>query len=115
MTREDLRPGDLRATVGATRGGVITHVDNGQVTELARRAGAPREQEAGVELKAGVGDDISTGDDLLTVYAVTASKLDAATSDADAHEPVRLRAPADTVVERQYPHGIERQYLPRTE
>jgi AMP phosphorylase len=101
VTREDLRPGDHRATVPAERGGVITHVDNGQVNELARRAGAPKDKGAGIDLAAGVGHEISPGDELLAVYAATESKLDAATTYADAHEPVRVRAPADTVVERQ--------------
>ena len=100
VSRSDLTPGEHEFVVRADQGGVVTHVDNRQVNELARRAGAPKDGAAGLEIVAGVGTEVAPGDRLLTVHAERESKLEAATTYADAHEPVRVRPRDETLVER---------------
>ena len=100
VTRADLEPGEHRSTVRAGRAGVVTHVDNRQVNELARRAGAPTDPAAGIRIAAPVRTAVAAGDELVTIYAETESKRRAAETYADEHEPVRVRPPDDTLVER---------------
>jgi AMP phosphorylase len=100
VTPADLSPGEESATVAADRAGVVTRIDNSVVSELGRRAGAPKDAGAGLTLACSVGDDIAVGDDLFTVYAETASKLDDALALADRAEPVRVRSREEAMVER---------------
>ncbi|WP_276282343.1 AMP phosphorylase [Halorussus caseinilyticus] len=100
VTLADLVPGDERATIEADRSGVVTHVDNRLVSELGRRAGAPKDQRAGLTLARRVDDEVSAGDELFTVYAETASKLEDAVALADRAEPVRVRSREEAMVER---------------
>mgnify|MGYP006275812373 CR=1 FL=1 len=100
VTPADLSPGEESATVAADRAGVVTRIDNSVVSELGRRAGAPKDAGAGLTLACHVGDDIAVGDDLFTVYAETASKLDDALALADRAEPVRVRSREEAMVER---------------
>lgn len=100
VSPEDLSPGDERATVTADRAGVVTRIDNRLVSELGRRAGAPKDRGAGLTLACHVGDGVSAGDELFTVYAENASKLDDALAMADRAEPVRVRSREEATVER---------------
>lgn len=99
VTLDDLPPGPENETVRAERGGVVTHVDNGVVSEVARRTGAPRDPAAGVHLERSVGDRVEVGDPLFTLFAEHAGKLSEAASHVDASEPVRVRSPGESVVE----------------
>ncbi|MDQ2054360.1 AMP phosphorylase [Halobellus sp. H-GB7] len=97
---EDLEPGAHDSTVLAGRSGVITHVDNRHVNELARRAGAPKDHRAGVRLEHRVGDEVQEGDPLLTVYAEKEEKLDQALSFATQRKPVRVLPPDEALIEQ---------------
>ncbi|WP_158059311.1 AMP phosphorylase [Halorussus halophilus] len=100
VSLSDLVPGDERETVPADHDGLVTHVDSPLLSELARRAGAPKDRRAGVTLPRRVGDEVSAGDPLFTVYAETESKLDDALAMADRTEPVRVRTRDEAMVER---------------
>jgi AMP phosphorylase len=95
----DLEPGAETHTVTADRSGVVTHVDNSAVSEVARRAGAPRDPGAGVVLERAVGDAVETGDSLFTVHAEHAAKLDESRRLLTGSEPVRVRPPGESLVE----------------
>jgi AMP phosphorylase len=100
VTRADLEPGEHRYTALADRSGVITTVQNRHVSELGRRAGAPRDARAGVELACTTGEAVSEGDELFTVYAENRGKLDEAVAfQADA-TVVRVGDPDEALVER---------------
>ncbi|MFB6172161.1 MAG: AMP phosphorylase [Haloarculaceae archaeon] len=96
----DLAPGEERVVVTAARGGVVTHVDNQLVSEIARRAGAPRDAAAGIYLERAVDDEVVEGDTLFTIHARSADKLSDARSLASRTEPIRVRRPAEMLVER---------------
>ncbi|MFC7227466.1 AMP phosphorylase [Salinirubellus salinus] len=95
----DLTPGEHTHTLEARRPGVVSHVDNGLVSEVARRAGAPRDAGAGLELQRRLGEEVAEGDALLTVYAEHEEKLEEARGLLVGSEPIRVRPPGESVVE----------------
>ena len=56
--------------------GVVTSIDNRKLARVAKLAGAPRAQSAGLELHAPVGFKVEAGQPLYTVHAETAGELD---------------------------------------
>ena len=95
----DLTPGDRTHSVEASRDGVVNHVDNGLVSAVARRAGAPRDPAAGIRLHRSVGDEVAAGDPLLTVHAEHDGKLAEARDLLAGSEPLRVRPSGESVVE----------------
>jgi AMP phosphorylase len=100
VSREDLSPGRHQETVYADRDGVVTHVDNKLVNELARRAGAPKDHGAGVYLHCRARDELTQGDPLLTMYAEKREKLDQARSFWKGTAPVRVHDSGEVVIEQ---------------
>ncbi|ELY44599.1 AMP phosphorylase [Natronorubrum sulfidifaciens] len=98
---DDLEPGAESTTIRADRAGVATRVDNRQLCDLARRAGAPLDSRAGLVIHRRVTDSIETGDPLYTIHAETPAKLAEAERLAERLEPVRVRSTADALVERR--------------
>mgnify|MGYP000557278551 CR=1 FL=1 len=96
----DLDPGTHTAIVEADRDGVVTHVNNRQVNEIARRAGSPKDHGAGVYFHRRVGDPVDVGDALFTIHAEKAPKLEEAIARAESEEAVRVRSPDEALVER---------------
>ncbi len=101
VTVDDLEPGSEQVTVHADRSGLVSRVDNRQLSDVARRAGAPREKRAGIETHRVAGEPVDAGDELYTIYAETASKLEEASALAERLEPIRIRTRADALVERR--------------
>ncbi|WIV68354.1 AMP phosphorylase [Natrialbaceae archaeon AArc-T1-2] len=97
----DLEPGSETATIRAGRAGLISRVDNRQLSDLARRAGAPKDLRAGIAVHRTTGEPVDEGDDLYTIHAETPSKLDEAERLAEKLEPIRIRSKADALVERR--------------
>jgi len=100
VERADLVPGGEIHTVTADREGVVVQVDNGLVSDVARRAGAPRDRRAGIYLHRQVGEAVARVDDLFTIHAEKASKLADATALVERTEPVRVRTGEEALVER---------------
>jgi thymidine phosphorylase len=67
---------ELRRDWPAPRSGVLTHVNNRKISRLAKLAGAPDDKAAGVELHVRLGDEIVSGEPLLTIHAVAPGELD---------------------------------------
>lgn len=63
------RLGTLTFEVLAGAAGVVTGIDNLQIARVARLAGAPKVQGAGVDLLRKLGDTVATGDALYRVHA----------------------------------------------
>jgi len=61
--------GGLYHEVPALVDGVVTAMDNFQIARIARLAGAPMDQGAGVELHKKLGDSVSQGETLYVIYA----------------------------------------------
>jgi thymidine phosphorylase len=75
---EPAQPATLTHVVRAPRAGQITSVDGFVIAGIARRAGAPLDKGAGVDLRVRIGERIRAGDPLFTVHASTAPDLAAA-------------------------------------
>ncbi len=75
---EPVGPATLTHVVHAPHGGTITAVDGFAVAGIARRAGAPLDKGAGVDLLVRAGETVRAGDPLFTVHASTANDLAAA-------------------------------------
>jgi AMP phosphorylase len=97
---DDLVPGQETLTVRAERDGIVTHLDNRLISDIARRAGAPSNKGAGIELQITMGEPVTTDDVLFTVRAEQAPKLDDAETLVDKSEPIRVRDRGEALVER---------------
>lgn len=64
-----LDPGQLQRPVPAESDGIVTAIDNLQMARIARLAGAPMDQGAGVDLHRKLGEKVRQGDALYTVHA----------------------------------------------
>ena len=67
--------GALSFEIYADRDGVVSGIDNYQIAQIARLAGAPKVQGAGVDLLRKLGDAVQSGDVLYQVYAAFAADL----------------------------------------
>lgn len=79
-------PGLLVHTVRSPKAGVITEIDGWAVAGIARRAGAPFDKAAGIDLRRHVGDRVAVGDPLFAIHASASSDLDEAKAMADSCE-----------------------------
>jgi len=97
---EDLPVGEETAVVEADRAGVVTHVNNRLINEVARRAGAPKDKGAGLLFHRTVDEAVEPGDPLFTIHAENREKLRDALDHQVRYEPVRVRSPDEAMVER---------------
>lgn len=61
--------------ITATRGGIVTRIDNRKLSRLAKLCGAPESPSAGVRLEARLGQEVDTGDTLLLLHANSPGEL----------------------------------------
>jgi thymidine phosphorylase len=61
--------GRLRHEIPSPTDGVVTAIDNFQIARIARLAGAPMDQGAGVDLFRKLGDPVQQGEALYAIYA----------------------------------------------
>ena len=71
-------PARLVADIHATTSGRLTAIDGARMGEIARRAGAPAEKAAGVDLLVSVGTIVQIGDTLFRIHANDEGDLGAA-------------------------------------
>ena len=71
-------PGRLIHTFQAGQAGVIQEIDGWAVAEIARRAGAPLDKSAGVDLLRAVGDTVERGEPLFVIHASVQGDLEEA-------------------------------------
>lgn len=71
-----LIPGKHRFDAYADKDCVIEHIDNKNISKLARIAGAPKDKGAGVYLRYHVGNKVKKDDVMFTVYAENKRKLE---------------------------------------
>ena len=76
-------PGLLVHTVRSPKAGTIAEIDGWAVAGIARRAGAPFDKAAGIDLRRHVGDGVAVGDPLFAIHASASSDLDEAKAMAD--------------------------------
>lgn len=87
----NLKPGNFRKPVISETGGRVHSIDNWRIAQVARMAGAPKDPGAGVWIDNKVGDKVSAGEPLFTVYAENKDKLEYALEIAKKQPPFIVR------------------------
>ena len=87
---EDIPIGEYTFDVVAERAGKVRSIDSKILSKIARAAGAPKDHGAGMYLHAVVGDTVSVGDKLYTIYSSSEHKLDDAVLLAEQASPMRV-------------------------
>ncbi|MGL4324477.1 MAG: phosphonate metabolism protein/1,5-bisphosphokinase (PRPP-forming) PhnN [Beijerinckiaceae bacterium] len=73
-------PASLTRIVSARHNGIVTHIDGWCIAGIARRAGAPLDKGAGIDLFCGVGDMVLDKQPLFAIHANDVNDLEAAYS-----------------------------------
>jgi AMP phosphorylase len=73
---EDIAIGDYGLDVTADKSGYVLWMSNTSLSEIARAAGSPKDKGAGIVLYKKLGDKVSKGEKLFTVYAEKSRKLE---------------------------------------
>jgi len=84
----DLVPGEFSKDVHAKRNGTVQYIDSSSIVAVAKAAGAPSDDGAGVYFHHKAGDEVSEGDTLFTIYAESQAKLDRAVESARSRRPM---------------------------
>jgi thymidine phosphorylase len=71
-------PASLMKVVKADRDGIVTGIDGWAVAGIARRAGAPLDKGAGIDLLVGLGEPVEAGRPLFAIHSNDVNDLDAA-------------------------------------
>lgn len=85
---EQLKMAKYSKVMKAEKAGRVKHIDNHGTNRVARYAGAPHDQEAGVYLHVKKGSAIKKGDSLMTIYADSRERLRYATEAYECYTPV---------------------------
>jgi thymidine phosphorylase len=80
--------GTFTFEVSAERVGRITHMDNFAIARLAKLAGAPLSQGAGVEVLHKMGDEVKEGEPVLRVYSTSPAESALAEEYADGEKTI---------------------------
>ena len=88
---EDLPIGTYRYEIKADKPGRVSHVDNKSISLIARAAGAPKDQGAGIILNCEMGDKTNIGDTLFEIISNSESNLSYAIKMVDELKPVELQ------------------------
>lgn len=87
---ESIHLGKHVERMAADRSGRVLWINNGDIVQVARAAGAPKDKGAGLLLTAKIGDEVSKGAPLFEIYAERAQKLEEAFKAADELKPIGL-------------------------
>ena len=88
---DDLPIGKHRFEIKADLPGRVSHVDNKAISKIARAAGAPKDQGAGIILHCEMGDRVNVGDTLFEILSDSESNLSYAARLVDEVKPVELQ------------------------
>ncbi|MEH6576620.1 MAG: thymidine phosphorylase family protein [Amphritea sp.] len=72
----------------ATKKGIIKRIDNRQLSQVAKLAGAPLDLAAGVEIHAKLGQQVQPHDPLLTIHAESSGELNYAVEFLEGHPEI---------------------------
>lgn len=90
VSQDDLPLGDCSDEVCASRSGYVKKINNSIITEMARKAGSPKDKGAGVKLLYKEGQKVEEGEPLIKVFSDYENKLEDAMSLATKEEPVNI-------------------------
>jgi AMP phosphorylase len=85
---DDIKIGYKKAEITADNEGRVLWINNQNIAQVARDAGAPKEKGAGIRLKAKLGEQIKKGEVLFEIYAERNTKLETAVKSAKDLQPI---------------------------
>jgi AMP phosphorylase len=85
---DDIKIGDKIAEITADKDGKVLWINNQNIAQVVREAGAPKEKGAGVKLKVKLEERIQKGEALFEIYAERNTKLETALKLAKKLQPV---------------------------
>lgn len=88
---DDIVLGEYSQTIKSEKSGIIEVIDNKEIVKIARSVGNPYIKEAGLYLHKTSGDKVAKGEDLLTIYASSPSRLENGVGATDVEKLVRVR------------------------
>lgn len=80
---DDLVPGHYMFDIKSTKSGIIKNFDNHKIVQITRALGAPYAKGAGIYLNHQVGDRITDGEVVATLYAEAQNRVDLAVKNLD--------------------------------
>jgi len=87
---EDIKVGGKKAEIATNIDGRVLWINNKNIAQIAREAGAPKEKGTGVVLKTKLGEHVKKGGVLFEIYAERNTKLEAAIELAKNLQPIGL-------------------------
>jgi len=107
---EDIAVGDKKAEITTEKGGRVLWINNEDVANIAKEAGAPKEKGAGVVLRTKLGDNVKKSGTLIDIYAERNVKLEAAIELAKRLHPIGLSEKPEErmLIDRIPPQTIQR-------
>jgi len=87
---ENIPVGEHEYGITSDRTGKVHSISSKRVSRVARAAGAPKDHGAGIYLHAQVGDTVTKGDKLYTIYSSSQNKLEDAIKFAQDLVPMRV-------------------------
>ncbi|MBU2560406.1 AMP phosphorylase [archaeon] len=106
VTSKDIKVGNYQEKIFSDDEGYVTNISNRAVVRVARRAGAPKDQGAGILFNIRKGEKVEKGALLYEIYSNSEYKLEQAVKLTKQLKPVRLegmlleRIPDYTVIEK---------------
>jgi AMP phosphorylase len=100
VTPDDIAVGEYGFDVTAERNGYVQWINNTGLVDIARAAGAPNNKGAGIILYKKIGEKVSKGDKLFTVYAEKSSKLERVRKNVDEEETVGVGERREMLIKR---------------
>ncbi len=88
VTHTDIKPGEHRAELAAPADGYVIEFHNKRIVEIARLAGAPTDNGAGVWIHKKKGEIVKRGEPLITIFADKGWKLTNAIKNAESDYPI---------------------------
>jgi putative thymidine phosphorylase len=90
-TVDHLRPARFKKNIIAKSDGKINFIDNKKINSLARISGSPLDKAAGLYLYKHVGDKVSKGDKILTIYSESHSRLRESVNFFNLQKPIKIQ------------------------
>jgi putative thymidine phosphorylase len=80
--------GKYKKDIFSKRSGTIKEIDNKKINSLARQAGCPEDQLAGLDIAVGVRQKIKKGDKIMTIYSQSKPRLNSAINFLKKKKPI---------------------------
>ena len=85
---EDIKIGDKSVEIKSEKDGKVLWINNSDVVLIAKKAGAPKDKGAGLQLNVKMGDIVKRGETLFTIYAESNFSLNDALKLAKELKPI---------------------------